>query len=43
MDFSSVSGFIPTIAIALTLSKGNYSTIQELEWATPLYCKNKKG
>ncbi|WP_292780841.1 hypothetical protein [Nostoc sp. NMS9] len=32
MDSSSVSGFIPTIAIALMLSKGSYSRIQESEF-----------
>ncbi|WP_334984931.1 hypothetical protein [Nostoc sp.] len=32
VDSSSVSGFIPTIAIALMLSKGSYSRIQESEF-----------
>ncbi|WP_414513182.1 hypothetical protein [Nostoc sp. PCC 9305] len=35
VDSLSVSGFIPTIAIAPTLGKESYSRIQESEWATP--------
>ncbi|MEH2357498.1 MAG: hypothetical protein V7K28_30635 [Nostoc sp.] len=49
VDSLSVSGFIPTIAIALTLGKESYSRIQNLEfriqkseWAAPRCANSSK-